>query len=276
MSLFSSISGDGRFVAFASAATNLVPDDTNDAVDIFVHDNSTGQTTRVSVSSRGAQANSLSVLPNISADGRFVAFESAASNLVAGDTNGTLDIFVHDRLTGQTVRASVSSSGQESNGRSDKPTISGNGRFVSFFSPASNLVAGDTNNATDVFVRDLVANRTTRESVSSSGAQGNAESGPSTINHDGRFVAFTSSANNLVPGDTNGVSDIFARDRATGQTIRASIGNDGSQANAPSDNFTLSLSANGRRVTYQSSASNLVAADNNGQIDIFASSMTPQ
>jgi Tol biopolymer transport system component len=269
------ISGDGRFVVFVSAATNLVPGDTNGVADVFVRDRTTNQTTRVSVSSAGAEANSSSVLPHINADGRFVTFESDASNLVAGDTNGVFDVFVRDRTAGQTVRASVSTGGAQSNGASEAPNLSGDGRFVVFQSSANNLVGGDTNGVIDIFVRDLVANLTTRESVSTGGVQGNADSAPGTLNGNGRFVAFGSSANNLVAGDTNGFADVFARDRSTGQTIRASLGNDGSQPNGASNNFRLSLSSNAALLTYTSAASNLVAADTNGKVDVFSSSLSP-
>jgi hypothetical protein len=270
-----SISADGRFVAFQSLASNLVPGDTNDTADIFLRDRTTGQTTRVSVSSSGAEGNSASVLAAISANGQAVAFESAASNLVPNDTNGLQEVFVRNLTTGQTVRASVSTAGAQGDGISEAPEMSGDARFVVFQSFATNLVPGDTNGVDDIFVRDLVANVTTRESVSSAGVQGNDNSNPGTLSSDGRFVAFVSSASNLVAGDTNGVSDVFARDRSTGQTIRVSLGNDGSQANGGSDNFRLSFSGNAALLTFNSAASNLVAADTNGKIDIFTSSLTP-
>src|SRR4051812_9983776 len=167
------ISADGRFVAFVSYATNLVPGDTNDVLDVFVHDRRTGRTERVSVSSRGEQGDSDSFRSEISGDGRFVAFASDATNLVASDTSGVRDIFVHDRRTGRTERVSVSSRGEQANGDSDDPTISVDGRFVAFFSSATNLVPGDTNGFNDVFLRDRVKRTTTRVSVSSRGKQAN-------------------------------------------------------------------------------------------------------
>src|SRR5262249_41436613 len=147
------ISADGRFVAFASHATNLVPGDTNNATDVFVHDLSTGATERVSVDSAGNEADAES--PGdvaLSADGRFVAFQSAADNLVAGDVNKVTDIFVHDRATGATERVSVDSNGGEANGKSLTPSISGDGSLVAFGSDATDLVANDTNGLHDVFV----------------------------------------------------------------------------------------------------------------------------
>jgi hypothetical protein len=141
-------------VAFASDASNLVPGDTNGGDDVFVHDRVSGETSRVSVSSSGEQGNHDCAYPSLSADGRYVAFASDASNLVPGDTNGTLDVFVHDRVTGETSRASVSSYFWQGNGGSWYPSLSADGRYVAFWSWASNLVTGDTNEAADVFVHD--------------------------------------------------------------------------------------------------------------------------
>ena len=163
-----------------------------------------GTTERVSITSDGTQADLGSHKTAVSADGRFVAFNSEATNLVAGDTNGSWHIFVHDRQTGQTTRVSVASDGTEGNGNSYRPSISADGRFVAFYSRAGNLVEGDTNGAVDVFVHDRQTVTTERVSVASDGVQGNYGSGPAFISADGRFVAFTSGASNLVPGDTNG------------------------------------------------------------------------
>jgi hypothetical protein len=268
------LSADGRFLAFESFASNLVPGDTNGTLDVFVKDRATGQTSRVSVASDGTQANDGSYYPSISADGRLVAFLSSASNLVPGDTNtcgsvipgSCADIFVHDRQTGTTTRVSVASDGAQSNGISESPAISADGRFVSFESFATNLVAGDTNGAFDIFVHDLQSGATTRVSVASDGAQGNSDSRPSSINGDGRFVAFVSYASNLVPNDTNNDADAFVHDRQTGATTRSSVASDGSQANSGS--ARPSISTDGRFVVFDSVASNLVPNDTNG-IDVF-------
>src|SRR5437773_218323 len=171
-SLGSALSADGRFVAFDSAATDLVAGDTNGATDVFVHDRQTGTTERVSVASDGTQGNNASSYPALSADGRFVAFDSDATNLVAGDTNGATDVFVHDRQTGATERVSVTSGGgTQGNGTSGGffsfPALSAAGRFVAFQSDATNLVAGDTNGATDVFVHDRQTRTTERASAPS-------------------------------------------------------------------------------------------------------------
>src|SRR5207249_3675999 len=198
----------GSFVAFVSAATNLVTSDTNGTTDVFVHDRQTGTTERVSVASDGAESNAASVGAALSADGRFVAFHSAATNLVADDTNGTTDVFVHDRQTGMTERVSVASDGTQGNNASSYPALSADGRFVAFDSDATNLVAGDTNGATDVFVHDRQTGTTERVSVASGGSQGNGFNAGPVLSADGRFVAFHGTASNLVGGDTNGTTDV--------------------------------------------------------------------
>lgn len=313
------ISANGRYVSFSSKASNLVANDTAGASDIFVHDRQTGETTRVSVDNDGNQGNGDSVLPGLSADGRFVAFISDATNLVAGDTNGKSDVFVHDRTTQTTTRVSVTNTGADSggdclpavtpsapsspsisadgryvafsckgsnfttqwdfnnaydvfvrdrtagktylvssipgntsvgNGDSDAPAISADGRFVAFNSTAGNLVTGDTNGGVDVFVRDLALNQTTRVSVSSAGTEGDDWSRDSSISADGRYVAFSSLARFLVPGDTNSVEDIFVHDRQTHETTRVSVDSSGKELS--SYNYTPSISANGQFVTFSS------------------------
>jgi len=261
------ISADGRFVAFDSGASNLVPDDTNGERDIFVHDRQTGETTRVSIASDGTEGTDSSWRPSASADGRFVAFYSYASNLVAGDTNGYADIFVHDRQTGETTRVSVASGGDEGNGSSENRSISADGLFVAFDSYSSNLVAGDTNGERDVFVHDRQTGQTTRVSVASDGAQGNSYSYCPSISADGLFVAFQSDASNLVPGDTNTAADIFVHDRDTGDTTRVSVAAGGDEGNNSSG--YPSISGDGRFMAFYSSASNLVAGDTNGERDVF-------
>jgi hypothetical protein len=271
-----SLSANGRYVAFYSAASNLVPDDTNGALDVFVRDRYTGATQRVSVSSNGVQSNSAfsSILsigatpPSISADGRYITFISDASNLVASDTNGKLDVFVHDRQTGQTTRVNVSSAGQQANADSAfSPAISANGQYVAFTSSASNLVVGDTNGTYDTFVHDRQTGQTQRVNVTSTGAQSSFGSRDVEISADGRYVAFSSQASDLVLGDTNQANDIFVHDRQTGQTVRVSISSMGVQGNSYSND--LSLSADGRYVSFSSLSSNLVTGDTNGKEDIF-------
>ncbi|MGH9282551.1 MAG: TolB family protein, partial [Acidimicrobiales bacterium] len=291
-------SADGRFVAFTSSAVNLVANDGNNVTDVFLRDRTAGTTRRVSVSSAGVEANAGSSQPSISADGRFIAFSSGASNLVTGDTNGQTDVFVHNRETGETTRVSVVTGGGQgcapvapattcsgntgpgavTGGASQSPSISGDGRFVAFQSAASFLAtgvpAGDTNGAVDIFVHDRQTTTTSRVSVVTGGGQGCAGSpctgaGASTlpsISRDGRVVSFTSAATYLasgVPaGDTNGVLDIFAHDRQTTTTARVSIVTGGGQATGASN--PSSISGDGRFVAFTSESNNLVAGDTNG------------
>jgi len=271
---YPSISADGRFVAFRSTASNLLGagNDTNGSWDIFVHDRVTGATSRVSVASDGTPANSHSNVPSISADGRFVAFESDATNLIAGDTNGATDIFVHDRQTGVTTRVSVDSAGGQAYTSGDSSSISADGRFVAFMSNAWNLVAGDTNGTQDIFVHDRQTGVTTRVSVDSAGGQAAGMSYLPSISADGRFVAFWSNAANLISGDTNSVSDVFVHDRLNGTTTRVSVDSAGGQANTSSDSSS-SISADGRFVAFHSHASNLVVGDTNGYSDAFVHEM---
>jgi Tol biopolymer transport system component len=251
------MSADGRYVTFVSWATNLVADDTNNFADVFVKDMLTGVVTRVSVSTTGGDANAASYAPAISADGRYVAFVSDASNLVVGDTNNEADVFVRDVLQGATSRVSVSSNGAQSNGASNNPVVSSDGRYVAFDSLASNLVADDNNSASDVFVRDLVGGTTERVSLAANGAEGSAASEMPSISSDGRYVAFASAAENLigVAGDTNQAWDVFVRDRTAATTVRVSITTAGSQASGNS--FAPAISGDGRYVAFESQASDL-------------------
>lgn len=374
------LSADGGRAVFASGATNLVPGDTNGAQDVFVHDLRTGQTERVSVSSGEAQSNGSSLLPAISANGQVVAFESGATNLVPGDTNGIDDAFARDLEVGTTEVLSVDSAGNFAQGqfndlgplslsadgtlvlfRSSAPlpnpgtflrdrvrgttepalrtqsvapggfgetvmsadgrilagvaipnyflespsssldhvlacdrwtlrrslitqstagepassqttlarlALSQDGRFVAYYSYAPNLVPGDTNEVWDVFVRDRLLGTTSRVSVSSEGAQAGGRSGDPSISGDGRFVTFWSEATNLVPGDTNGLADVFLHDRATGRTVRISQSPAGDPADGSSGEIVISL--DGRVIAFTSRATNLTAEETNGNRQVFA------
>jgi Tol biopolymer transport system component len=208
-----SLSADGQLVAFDSYATNLVDGDTSVMSDVFVRDRQTSQTMRVSVKSGGAESNGYSYTPSISADGRYVAFASDATNLVDGDTNGKVDIFEHDRQTNQTTRVSVKSDGTQGNNHSYGPSICADGRYVAFYSVSDNLVDGDTNGVNDVFVHDYQGGQTACISVNIAGVQGNSHSGNPSICGNGRYATFSSNASNLINGDTNGTSDIFVHDK---------------------------------------------------------------
>ena len=256
-SYYPAISGNGRYVAFQSDADNLVMDDTNNNRDIFLYDSQALLTTRVSLGVAGTQANDGSYEPSISSDGRYVAFQSNATNLVAGDTNGQFDVFVRDNQTNITSLVSVSTAGSQANGHCDPPAISGNGRYVAFPSDADNLVANDTNGTYDIFVRDIVMNETTRVSVSSTGTQANFGSYSPSISADGRFVAFESRADSLVSGDSNGDSDIFVHDRETNITARVSVSEAGTEVSG--DSYLPYISGDGRYVVFDSNAANLVS-----------------
>jgi Tol biopolymer transport system component len=265
---YSSISGDGRYVAFTSYADNLVPGDTNAGTDVFLRDRQTGITEIVSVDPAGAPGDAPSGgATSITADGRYVAFGSLATTLVAGDTNGISDVFVRDRQAGTTDRVSVDSSGAEADDASIPGSISSDGRFVAFGSVANNLVANDSNGVQDSFVRDRQAGTTTRVSVDSGGAEGNGVTYFASISADGGLVAFESDSTNLVPNDTNACTDVFVHDLATGTTERVSVRSDGAQANDRS--VGPEISDDGRSVVFISNASNLVANDTNGNWDTF-------
>lgn len=260
----SALSADSRFVAFCSAASNLVPGDKGET-DIFIRDRKLGTTRRVSVGPGGAQANGSSSKPALSADGRFVAFESDATDLVPGDTNGWRDVFVRDRAAGTTERVSVSSAGVQGHADSLLPTISADGRFVAFTSFAG-LVPGGFSSP-GVFVRDRLLGTAELVSVGTGGAQGNFGGFAGVISANGRFVAFVSASNNLVPDDTNNDWDIFVRDRKLGTTRRVSADSGGLQGNGES--LGGAVSANGLFVAFASDASNLVPGDTNNFSDVF-------
>lgn len=268
---------DGNLIVFGSLFTNLVSSDTNNVADIFLHDRTTKATERLSVGPGGLESDGVSGNPGISADGRYVIFESTATNLVGAgnDTNGVSDIFVHDRTTHQTVRVSVGVGGIESNGHSFTPSISRDGRYIAFWSYADNLVANDTNGVADVFVVDWQSPTPTmrRLSVDANGIEGNAESRVPVLSRDGRYVVFESDASNLlgVGGDSNGLTDIYVADlQGIGADAikRVSVGETGGEAlGGPS--VTPSISADGRFVSFASEAVNLESGDSNGVADVF-------
>ena len=253
-------SADGRTMSFRSNASNLVPGDTNGVIDCFVHDRVLGTTERVSVASDGTQGNGISYWSPITPNGRYVVFQSAATNLVPGDTNAREDVFLHDRRTGFTERVSVGVNGVQGNQDSSFPFVSDDGRFVSFRSKASNLVAGDTNFAWDAFVHDRLTGVTERVNLHSSGWQSNPTNDDwglyCMISGEGRYALFASGASNLVPGDSNGRFDLFVHDRTSGATQRVSVDSNGVQGN--DDSNGASISADGRYVAFHSNATNLV------------------
>ena len=226
--------------------------------------------TRVSSDAQGSEGNGESQAAAITSDGRRVAFASEADNLVSGDSNGVEDIFVKDMETAVVVRYSTDSSGAQGNGGSFDPTVSLDGGRTAFSSAATNLVSDDSNGADDIFVKDTVTGATTRVSTDSSGAQADGASELAMISADGRYVIFTSSADNLVPGDSNGVKDVFVKDTATGATTRASTDSSGAQADGQSGYiYGPDISADGRYAVFSSQAADLVSEDSNGVEDVF-------
>ncbi|MCG8408562.1 MAG: hypothetical protein MI923_25450 [Phycisphaerales bacterium] len=285
---------DTRYVVFTSSASNLIESDTFNSFDVFVLDRETGTIENVHVTSGGEQGDrdalvlGLAVTP----DGRYVAFSSLADNLAPGSL--TYQVFLHDRTTDQTELISVSTSGgpgaDNPSGFSGSPAISNDGRYVAFWSLASNLVVGDTNNHADVFIRDRQSGTTTRISVGPGGVQGNEDSGVEVdgtifvssmqiiLSDDARYVCFSSLASNLVAGDNPSVRDVFVHDRQTGLNELISIGFDGSPADDGSMGgwpawfgaSNLAMTPDARYVAFDSLAGNLIADDPNGSgPDIF-------
>lgn len=258
--LHPSISAHGRYVAFSSTSS-LVPGDTP-VEDVYVHDRSDGQTARISVSTAGVAGNDWSNAPAISSTGRFVAFTSKATNLVAGGTNGSVHVYVRDRIAATTELVSVSSFSVEGTGVSSGASVSADGNRIAFHSNAANLlpllpVPEDTNGAFDVFLRDRDAGTTRRISVASDGTQGNLYSQNPSISVEGEWVAFDSDASNLVSGDANGEPDVFLHHLPTHTTTLASRTPSGVIGNGPST--FPSVGASGEVVAFTSTSTNLAA-----------------
>jgi hypothetical protein len=254
-----SLSADGNLVAFSSRASNLVDGDSNGVADVFVLDRAQGQLQRISVGHAGEQGNGPSGAPTFCSDGRWVAFHSRASNLVPGDRNRALDVFVYDRLHGTQTRISLADDGSEADGPSSFPSISADGQRVAFSSAASNLLGQgvDQNGVDDVFLRDGFLQTTQRVSVDASGQAGNARSAGAAISADGWHVAFHSDSQ-LDGDDQNLSSDVYVRDVAQGGTamISKSAFFGGWRAyDAPSLDPTIS--ADGRFVAFRSLATNV-------------------
>ena len=264
------ISATGRYVAFSSGGSDLVPGDTNQTADLFVRDMAAGTTTLVSVDAAGDGADGPSYGAAISPDGRYVAFVSEGTDLLPGPGDGDdiADVFVRDMAAGTTTRVTVDTAGEAPDGDSFLPSINATGEYVTFTSIASDLVADDGNDTYDVFLRDLAAGTTTRVTADLFGGDANgSSSNRSTISHNGRYVSFTSAASDLVPGDANGADDVFVRDMAAGTTVRVSVDPDG--RNARGDSYWAAMNATGRYVTFTSGADDLVPDDDNHTRDVF-------
>lgn len=252
-----SVSRDGRYVVFASEASNLVPNDTNHRRDIFVRDVQAGTTTRVNVSTRGRQANLDSYNPSISDDGRYVVYDSFASNLVPDDLNREGDVFLRDLTAGTTTRVSLGLDGKELDSSSGFATISGDGQVIAFESAARTLRLGAPGRVTDIYLVDHAGKVLEWVTRSAAGGEPNGGSGDIALSRDGQRVAFASAASNLVAGDTNLADDVFVRDRRTRVTQRVSVNSLGGEAN--DDSGAPSLSDDGRVVAFTSNASTLAS-----------------
>lgn len=274
------ISGDGQLVVFESDATNLVAGDANAASDIFLRDLATAGIFRISTDAAGVEADGPSGFPVISADGQFVAFMSAATNLDPNDTNGKIDIFVKELRTGRIELVSADDAGSAGDDDSVLPAISGDGRFVAFVSAATSLDPDDANGFTDVFVRDRLLDTTERVSISTDDEEGDADSGSyggpgggrpirgrPAISDNGRFVLFVSEATTLVADDLNGMTDVFIRDREEATTERASVASDLSEGDAPAG--SPAITPDGALIAFESDATNLASGDSNATTDVF-------
>ncbi len=260
------LSADGRFVAFHSTASNLTPDDGDEAGDVFVHDRQTGQTRRISFFPPGIEGTLDAAGPAITPDGRFIVFWTSVR---AGPPANLWNIYLHDQLTGTTELIPVRGVG---GGNPDRggifPSISGDGRFVTFQTAGENLVSDDTNGSSDIYLFDRLTARNERISISSTGAEGDDQSTLGSISADGRYVAFVTDTDNLVPNDTNRGNDILVRDRQMGETRRISLGPNGEQ-DPYGDAYAPTVSFSGRYVLYNSSFSALAPGDTNGMKDVF-------
>ncbi len=268
------LSADARRLAFTSAASNLtgLPDGNGPLRDVFVYDQGSGAIELVTHGPNGEPADAPSGEPVLDAAGTQLAFTSRATNLVPGDTNRFADVFV--RLAdGSLVRASVTSEGEEARGASVEPDLSADGRLLVFTSRADNLVAGDTNNGDDVFVRNMVTGAIALVSADQDGAAAQGDSRAPAISADGRYVSFSSNAPDLADGDGNGREDVFLRDLATGRTTLVSVARGGGrgQNRALSDarGQVSDVSAGGRLVVFESDATNIAGRDRNRRTDIF-------
>lgn len=267
-----SVSADGRYVAFASAASNLVPGDENGLQDVFLHDRQTGATILLSRGVNDEGANGFSDAPVMSADGNFVAFESVADNLVPYDNNMESDIFVYDRAAGMLSRASVTSGGLQAAGASYEPDLSADGRYVVFASTAINLDPADDEPYVDIFIHDRQIGKTTLVSLDKTGQRGTGFAGQPAVSADGRLVVFASDADDLVGGDGNEAADIFVRDRQTSKTARVSVSSGGKEADAES--FDPTISAGGLVIAFASYATNLTGEATGGRTNIFVRDRT--
>jgi hypothetical protein len=265
------ISADARYVVYASSQDNLAVGDSNSLADIYLVDRLTSISTLITKAFDGTSSDGASSVPDISADGRYVVFRSLASNLTVGDTNTSADIFRHDILTGETILVSKSTAGIVANGHSADPQISADGNYVVYTSAATNLVAGDTNSNTDIFLRNISAESTIMISWDSTGNSSNNDSSFPAISRDGTKILFQSAASDLVTGDSNGRTDIFLYD-STIVTPDPNISIVSKKADGTlGDNNSSrpSFSGDGSIAVFTTLATNLVPGDTNAGYDVL-------
>src|SRR4051812_17896966 len=262
------ISVDARYVAFLSDAANLVPGVANGKFQLYLHDRQTNTNELISVGlgGKGGNADSFANL-SLSADDRYVVFQSEASDLVTGDTNGVTDTFVRDRVAHTTFRADLTSAGAEADQGSLESAISANGRYVVFSSTSTNLVSGDTPDSQDVFVRDLQAGTTERVSIDHAGQPSAQGGNGATISANGRYVAFIVMDPKEIKHGILDTARIWLRDRQNGTTRKISFTADCHKGNSGS--FDPWVTGDGRYISFFSTASNLVPGDTNGAEDVF-------
>ncbi|MGZ6912601.1 MAG: TolB family protein [Acidimicrobiia bacterium] len=268
------ISPDGRFVVFTSDSPDIVPNDHNNAADVFLRDTKLGTTERVSIADNEGEGSFGGYGGLVSADGRYVAFSSDSDNLLAtADNNGSTDVFLRDRQLGTTTRVSVKNAGGEANDSSYLQSMTPDARIIVFNSDADNLIGTtDQNFSTDVYIRDRGANKTQRISVATDGTEGDLDSTYGSISDDGRYVAFLSNASNFDENDSGVFQDVYLRDRTAGTTTRLSALADGTEAD--SDSTNVIISGDGKVVVFDTDASNLLpVSDDNGATDVYAASV---
>ncbi|MCK6481802.1 MAG: hypothetical protein HUU06_10245 [Planctomycetaceae bacterium] len=267
----SSLSANGRFAVFYSAALDMVEDAGVGYFQIYLYDRTKGTLTMISRSPEGAPALGDCFDPSISSNGKYVVYYSYATNLGAGASGAVSNIYLHDVKKGTTTLITRSTTGGEPNDDSLDPVVSASGKIVAFDSYATNLVSGDTNGQSDVFLVDLKKGTKTRVSLGPAGVQGNGPSYSASLSSSGKVLLFTSDASNLEGGDGDGnsSSDVFLRDPKTGLPRRLSLSAAGAEGDGDSYVVATSLASSGKWALVVSGASNFATGDDNLDDDVF-------